>query len=88
MNNTTETEFVVRTAAANMPASCWGVYRRVAVIEVVKGTVLLTISTRVRGVKNIVMLWEKCNVDNTARCAYRKALAEAKAMAAELNAKK
>ena len=30
--------YIVKTAAAAMPNSCWGVYRRVAVLEVQDGT--------------------------------------------------
>jgi hypothetical protein len=29
--------YIVQTAAASMPSSCWGTYRRVAVLEVEDG---------------------------------------------------
>ena len=78
--------YIVKTAAANMPNSCWGVYRRVAVLEVQDGvTDVAMISSRARGVINVVATWEKCNVGQTSRCAYRIALAEAQQMAADLN---
>jgi len=78
--------YIVKTAAAAMPNSCWGTYRRVAVIEVQDGvTDVAMISSRARGVINIVATWEKLNVGQTSRCAYRRALAEAQQMAADLN---
>ena len=40
------THFIVKTAAACMPASCWGQYRRVAVLEVEVGTEPKMISAR------------------------------------------
>ncbi len=83
-----ETEFIVRTAAAHMPNSCWGVYRRVAVLEVIKGTVPAMISSRARGVVRVVATWERRNVGSTDRCAYERAVSAARAMAAELTAER
>ena len=85
---TTATRFVVITSAAQMPNSCWGIYRRVGVLEV-KADVderKLSIDTRRKGVVRIVSTWEKLNVGSTARCAYQRALADAHALVAELNA--
>lgn len=82
---TAKTQFVVKTSAAKMPSSCKGVYRRVAVMEVEKGTTPKMISERAKGVVRIVEIWEDLNVGRTERCAYRQALAEAEAMAARLN---
>jgi hypothetical protein len=83
----TKTRFIVMTRSANMPASCWGQYRRVAVVEtdLPKGEPKM-ISTRAYGVARIVKTWEKLSVGVSPRCAYRVALAEAEALAAELNA--
>lgn len=79
--------YIVQTAAAAMPSSCWGVYRRVAVLEVHDGVQhVAMISPRARGVVRVVHTQEKLNVGKTARCAYEKALAWATAYAAELNA--
>lgn len=86
MTTETATEYVVKTAAAQMPGSCWGVYRRVAVLEVERGTVPAMISERARGVVRVVETWEKLNVGKTERCAYRVALREAEELAARLNA--
>ena len=44
------------------------------------------ISRRARGVVRVVATWERCNVGKTDRCAFSKARAEARALAAQLNA--
>lgn len=79
------TEFVIQTAAANMPNSCWGRYIRVAVLEVEKGTTPKMISSRARGVVRVVRTWEKCH-DGGSRSASARALKEARELAASLNA--
>jgi hypothetical protein len=79
--------YIVQSSAAKMPSKCWGSYRRVAVIEVEAGvTGVAMISERARGVRRIVETWEKLNVGTTSRCAYQRALDEARALAAQLNA--
>lgn len=80
------TEYVVRSAAARMPSSCWGTYRRVAVLEVVRGYQPPRIDARCAGVVEITATWERRHVGGTSRCAYARALAEAEVMAARLNA--
>jgi hypothetical protein len=82
----TTTTFIVMDACAKMPNSCWGIYRRVAVLEVIEGTIPAMISKRARGVVRVVATWEKLNVGKTDRCAFSKARAEARALAAQLNA--
>ena len=79
--------YIVQTAAANMPSSCWGIYRRVAVLEI-DGNVseIKMISSRARGVRRVVKTWEKLNVGKTGRCAYNRALAEAAELVARLSA--
>jgi len=84
--NVSKTEYIVRTAAACMPSSCWGRYRRVAVLEVAAGAQPRMISARARGVVEVVQTWEKLNVGTSERCAYAVALRAAKELAAELNA--
>lgn len=88
MNNVnTPTHFIVQTASAYMPSSCWGVYRRVGVLEVDLGLRHVSqISERARGCARVVRTWERLNVGKTARCAYDRALDEAERLAAELNA--
>ena len=85
---TAATKFVVVSSAACMPNSCWGTYKRVGVLEVAADVDerRLTIDVRRKGVVRVVSTWEKLNVGHTARCAYQRALAEAREMAASLNA--
>ena len=80
-------KFIVMSAAACMPGSCWGIYKRVAVVELdpeFVGTPKM-ISAHARGCKKVVRTWERRNVGLTERCAYQKALAEAQALANSLN---
>jgi hypothetical protein len=88
MTTATATRFVVITAAAQMPNSCWGVYRRVGVVEVAADADAdrLSIDPRRKGVIRVVSTWEKLNVGTTARCAYQRALADARQLVAELEA--
>ena len=83
--------YIVATAAAHMPSSCWGRYRRVAVLEIEAGLPAgywpAMISDRARGVVRVVETWESRNVGKTNRCAYRRAMAEAREMAEALNAR-
>lgn len=78
--------FIVQTATAKMPSTCKGRYRRVALIEVEVGyTEVSMISPHARGVVRIVDTWERCHAGGI-DTAYARALAEAKTMAAALNA--
>lgn len=85
------TRFVVVSAAAAMPSSCWGRYRRVAVVEVDPARLPdgaatpRMISERARGVVRIVRTWERLNVGATDRCAFGRAMAEAETEADRLN---
>lgn len=70
--------FIIQTAAAHMPAKCWGKYRRIAIIEVTSGVERVSmISDRAKGVVRVVRTWERLFSGTTDRCAYRRALAEA-----------
>lgn len=80
------TEYIVMTAAAYMPSSCWGRYGRVAVLEVEAGTKPRMISERARGVIRVVATWERQHVGKTERCAFMRSKAEAEALAAKMNA--
>ncbi len=80
------TKFIVKSSLARMPKSCWGTYRRVAVMEVtVDAPEPRMISERARGVVGIVRTWERLHVGSTARCAYQVAMREAAELAAALN---
>lgn len=77
--------FAVVCSAAKMPSSCWGTYRRVAVVEIDPGvTSISMISDRARGVRSVVETWEKLNVGKTERCAYKRAWRKAETMARDL----
>lgn len=77
--------FTVLTASARTGATFYGQYRRVAVVELTAPDAQpRMISTRARGVKRIVRTWERLSVGKTARCAYRRALADAGNLAAAL----
>jgi len=80
------TKFIVKSSTARMPQSCWGTYRRVAVLEVVADAPEpRMISERARGVVAVVRTWERRSVGSTARCAYQVAMGEAVELAAKLN---
>lgn len=78
--------YIVKDSAARMPGSCKGRYHHVAVMEIEPGTVPSMISARARGVRRIVQTWDRLNVGQTDRCAFKRALAEADRLAAQLNA--
>ncbi len=61
MNTETLPRFVVMNASACMPGSCWGIYGKVAVVEIEAGVTELPkmISPRARGVKRIVSLEDR-----------------------------
>lgn len=74
-------------SSAQMPNSCKGVYKRIAILRVDHherpiGFVPKTIR-EMRGVE-IVRTWERLNVGTTERCAYKLALREAETALAEL----
>ena len=89
----TNTEYIVQTASECMPSTCrFGEYRRVAVLEVDPQVLEAhgydeprMISERARGVVRVVKTWDRLNVGTTERCAYRRALVEARELADELN---
>lgn len=84
---TTAPRYIIMTATAQMPrAKTFGVYKRVAVVELepgFEGTPKM-ISERARGIARIVESWERCNVGKTARSAYGRAMAEAEALIEKL----
>lgn len=79
--------YIVMSATAKMPSSCWGRYRRVAVVELEPDFLGRPkfIGNHARGVVRVVATWEKCHQGTTRRSAYGRALAEAEELARELN---
>jgi hypothetical protein len=84
------TRYIVMHACAPMPTSCWGEYRRVAVVELEPGFDGRPkfIGEHARGVARVVKTWEKMHVGSTSRCAFQKALSSAKEMADRMNAER
>ena len=77
----------VVSASASMPNKCWGIYKRVAVIEVdhherPAGYV----PERIADAYGITVCetWERLNVGKTEDCAYARALVDAQNTAQEL----
>lgn len=68
--------YIVQTATANMPGSCWGRYGRVALIEVDSPEIqrVSMISTRARHVIRIVRLWDRVFWGTSNRCAFQQAI--------------
>lgn len=79
-------KFIVMTAAAKMPNSCWGVYKRVAIVETDGVNMPKQINPKHNAVKRIVRLWDRLNVGRTSRCAFSRALSEARQLCEQLNA--
>lgn len=79
--------YIVQTASACMPSSCWGRYGRVALLLVDPGVKSVKmISEHARGVRKVVQTWERLNIGITDRCAFNRAIDEAEDMAWRLNA--
>lgn len=79
-------KYMVMTASAQMPFTCWGKYKRVAVVELQEGFsgVPTMISNRANGVKAVIKTWERLNVGRTEKCAYQRALQKAHRLVKQL----
>lgn len=75
--------YVVKTAGAKMPVTCWGKYARVAIIEVDEGAEVPKIIRNTRHAR-VYRLWDKLHKGGPASAFYR-ALEEANLLAARLN---
>ena len=72
-------DYIIQTASAHMPGSCKGHYKRIGLLCVDKGVKCVSmISPRAKGVRHVVETWERLNVGHTDRCAYQRALKEAR----------
>jgi hypothetical protein len=80
------THYEIVDSAARMPASCWGRYRRVAVLEVRDGYTATRIDDRPHYVVRIVCNWERLYDGTTDRCAHARALAAARELVQDLMA--
>jgi hypothetical protein len=84
--------WIVMTASAQMPASCHGRYRKIALVELtedgtddfVKGWHPPRIDSRIKGIARIEQLGPY-HVGTTDRGAYQRALAEAQSLIRKRN---
>lgn len=79
-------KFIVMTAKAKMPNSCWSSYGRVAVVETNGIDMPKQINHTHNSVMRIVKTWEKLNIGGS-RSAFQLALKDAKELAKNLNEK-
>jgi len=78
-------KYVVKVSAARMPASCWGRYVRVGVMEMAASAPApAMLSARAKGCRRVVETWERLHVGRTSRASDAIAIAEAHALAAAL----
>lgn len=81
-----DTHYIVQTAAAHMPNSCWGRYGKVAVLEVDSGLERVSmISERAIGCHRVVSLWDRKHIGTTERAAFQTCVRLANAEATVLN---
>ena len=81
-------KFIIMTSSAHMPHNCYGRYGNVAVVEVaVMGKMPKAIDERHKSIASIPFYRGKLNMGKTEKCAFRRALATATRLAAELNQK-
>jgi hypothetical protein len=85
-------EAIVMSASCTPSSRCWGKYKRVALVVVDRDVlrelgreVPTMISKNAKGVVRIVRIWKNQNVGKTVNCAYRRALVEARELAARIN---
>jgi len=89
------TRYMLLDKSAKMPSKCKGQYRRLAIVELNPAAIMaarlagqqiteLRIDPRDKRILRIIATWERLNVGITDRCAYGRALADAKAMLARL----
>ena len=82
--------YIVMSASAKMPSTCWGRYRRVAVAQLTQQYTAMNwrpamISARARGVLRIARDFGPQHTGTSPRCAYNQALAQAGELAHRLN---
>jgi len=89
MTATTEAtlpRFIVMKAQAQMPASCWGQYGKVAVVEcTVPGIKPCRIDERLKTIASIPAIWDRQHIGTTERSAFAQACAAAEELCQELN---
>lgn len=85
--------YKVLTARALMPASCWGKYGRVAIVECSYNIATKEFNTPKQihpnhsSVVKIIHTWERLFIGTSDRCAFINAILHAEKIADELNSK-
>ena len=69
------TDLIVCSSSACTPNSCWGRYRRIAVLRVDAGATPRMISSRAKGVREVVATREKLRAGGGNRTAFARSLA-------------
>lgn len=77
--------FVLKISSAKMPNSCYGIYKRIGLLEVEDGTIPTMISVQAKAVKRIVKTWERLHCGKTEKSEFYRVLKEAQALCEELN---
>lgn len=80
--------YAIITSSAKMPASCWGRYVRLGVVELEPGCTpadVTMLSDRSRAVRRVVQTWERLHSGRTDKDAHSRALREAEALRDRLN---
>jgi hypothetical protein len=83
-NETTTEKFAIIVSAAPMPGNCWGRYCRIGVIAYTGETPPRQI--RATRSARVVRTWERLHCGKTGRSADARAMAEARALVASLEA--
>jgi tRNA G37 N-methylase Trm5 len=76
--------FIVMTAKAKMPSSCWGKYGKIAVVEVAEGKIPKQIHPKHKAIKRIVEVWDRKNIGGP-KSAFAIAKKEAEELCKQLN---
>ncbi len=86
MTNTTASDsYIIQTATAKMPGSCWGRYGKIAILRVENGVKRVSmISKRAKGCLEVVCVWDRLHIGRTDRCAFSRAMRDAEEMLAEI----
>lgn len=82
-----DNQFIIMTAKASMPNSCFGSYSymKVAVVQILKsGYKPKQIHPNNKKIK-IIRIWDRLYAGSTKNCAFEKAMVQAKELCTQLN---
>jgi hypothetical protein len=80
-------EYIVRTARAKMPGTCFGRYDKVAILRLTDpdGPIPKMISARAINCAEVVVKSGPCFVGRTSKCQFQRTLAEYRRLCQEMN---